>query len=59
MIVMGVFAFSGAQEQRNNPGHTDPVGPPSSYITLRNDNLALSYVSGGDNVFDTYARRVI
>ena len=55
MLVMGVFALSGAQVPVSNPGQTDPVGPPASYIMLRNDNLAPSYVaSGGDNVFNTY-----
>ena len=53
MGVMGAFA-SAAQGQGTEPGQSDPVGPPSSYIILRNDNLALSYVSGADNVFDTF-----
>ncbi len=50
IAVMGVSTFSAAQD----PGQNDPVGPPASYIILHNDNLALSYVKGADDVFDTY-----
>ena len=45
MVVMGAPAFSAAQD----PGENDPVGPPASYISLRNDNLAVECVGCGDN----------
>ena len=53
IAVMGLSAFSAAQEP-GSAGQTDPVGPPASYIILRNDNLAISNLSGANDVLDTY-----
>jgi len=60
LVVMAASAFSDAQVTANDPGTNDPVGAPASYITLRDDELALAtYVKspravGGSIEFDTY-----
>ena len=53
-VIMDVSAFAAAQQVPASTGQSDPVGAPASYITLRNDNLALSFVNGDNNVLNTY-----
>src|SRR5271156_6123704 len=54
MIILGTFSLANGQSTGPEPGTTDPVGAPLSYITLRSDDLMIGkFESGNLNVLDT------